>query len=150
MRSLLTILLIVCPLICVAQEAESPDIPPSDVLGISVREEPDIVQQSDVLRISVWKEPEISRLFTVCPDGFVGLPLVGQIKVAGLTVQQVQTLVVERLHNYIADPRVTVSIQQRGAFLSRLRSIELSTRQWSSPLMRPRYEHRNPCLCETR
>jgi len=86
MRSLLTILLIVCPLICVGQAAESP-----------------YIQQSDVLRISVQGESAISRLVTVGPDGLIAIPLVGQIKVAGLTVQQVRTLVIERL------PRSTVT-----------------------------------------
>ena len=132
MRSLLIILLIVYPLICAGQEAESPDIQQSDVLGISVR-----------------GEPSLSCLVTVRPDGFVAIPLVGQIKVAGLTVQKVQTVAIERLQTFVANPEVTVSIQRRGNFLSALKSIEVSIRQSSSPLLRPRYQHRDPCLCET-
>ena len=132
MRSLLTILLIVYPLICVGQAAESP-----------------YIQQSDVLRISVRGEPDISRLVTVGLDGSIAIPLVGQTKVAGLTVQQVQTLVIERLQRFISNPEVKVSILRSGTFLSALKSIELSTRQSSSPLNRPHYHHREPCLCET-
>jgi hypothetical protein len=132
MRWLLTILLTVYPLICAGQEAKSPKIQPSDVL-----------------RISVWKEPDISRLVTVRPDGFIAMPLVNEIKVAGLTVQQVQTLVAERLQHWLANPEVTVSIQQRGTFLSALKGIELSIRQSSSPPVRPRSQRRDPCLCET-
>ena len=131
MRWLLTILLTVYPLTCWGQGAESPKI-----------------QRSDVLRISVWKEPDISDLVTVRFDGFIAMPLVNQIKVAGLTVQQVQTLVVEKLQHYIEDPEVTVSIERRGTFtlLSALKGIELSIRQSSSPPVRQR---RDPCLCET-
>jgi polysaccharide export outer membrane protein len=116
MRSLLTILLIACPLICIGQETE-----------------PLYIQQSDILRISVREEPDISRVVTVRPDGFVAIPLVGHIKVAGLTAQQVQTLAIERLQRFISNPAVTVSIQRRRTFLSALKSIELSTRQ-SPPL----------------
>ena len=94
MRSLLTILLTIYPLICTGQEAESPHI-----------------QQGDVLRISVQGEPDISCSVSVRPDGFVAMPLVNEIKVAGLTVQQVQTLVVERLQRFVAKPQVTVSIE---------------------------------------
>lgn len=129
MRWLLTILLTVYPLICAGQEAKSPKI-----------------QASDVLRISVWKEPDIPVLVTVRFDGFIAIPLVNEIKVAGLTVQQVQTLVVERLQLYIADPKVTVSIERRSTLLSALKGIELSIRQSSSPPVRQR---RDPCLCET-
>jgi len=129
MRWLLTILLTVYPLTCWGQGAESPKI-----------------QRSDVLRISVWKETDLPILVTVRPDGFIAMPLVNEIKVAGLTVQQVQTLVVERLEHWIANPDVTVSIQRRGTFLSALKGIELSIRQSSSP---PVHQRRDPCLCET-
>lgn len=131
MRWLLTILLTVYPLICAGQEAKSPKIQPSDVL-----------------RISVWKEPDLSRLVTVRFDGFIAMPLVNEIKVAGLTVQQVQTLMAERLQHWLSDPKVTVSIQQRGTFLSALKDIELSIRQSSSPPVHPRSQRRDPCLCE--
>jgi protein involved in polysaccharide export with SLBB domain len=93
MRSLLAILLSV-PLICPGQEAESLHIQPGDVLRISVRGEPDI-----------------SCSVSVRANGFITMPLVNEIKVAGLTVQQVQTFVVERLQHFVANPEVTVSIE---------------------------------------
>ena len=39
----------------------------------------------DVLDISVWKNPELSRKVPVRPDGKISLPLVNDIKAAGLT-----------------------------------------------------------------
>jgi protein involved in polysaccharide export with SLBB domain len=96
MRSLLVILLSVYPLICAGQEAESLHIQPGDILRISVR-----------------REPDISRSVSVRANGFITMPLVNEIKVAGLSVQQVQTLVVERLQHFVANPEVTVSIEGR-------------------------------------
>lgn len=93
MRSLLAILLS-APLICAAQEAE-----------------PVHIQPGDVLRISVRGEPDISCSVSVRANGFITMPLVNEIKVAGLTVQQVQTLVIERLQHFVANPEVTVSIE---------------------------------------
>ena len=94
MRSLLAILLSVYPLICAGQEAESLNI-----------------ERGNVLRISVRGEPDISCSVSVRANGFITMPLVNEIKVAGLTVQQVQTLVVERLQHFVANPEVTVSIE---------------------------------------
>lgn len=55
-------------------------------------------------------EPDISCSVSVRADGFIAMPLVNKIRVAGLTVQQVQTLVVERLQHFVANPEVTISI----------------------------------------
>src|SRR5687768_6867866 len=44
----------------------------------------------DVLDISVWKSPELSRSVPVRPDGKVSLPLVNDIKAAGLTPDQLR------------------------------------------------------------
>ena len=94
MRSLLTILLTVFPLICAGQEADSPPI-----------------RRGDVLRISVRGEPNISRSVLVRADGFISMPLLNEIEVAGLTVQQVQKLLIERLRHFVANAEVTVSIE---------------------------------------
>jgi len=99
MRWLLAILLIGCPLICVAQQGESPHI-----------------RQGDVLRISVRGEPDISRVVVVQADGFIAMPLLNEIGVVGLTVQEVQKLLIERLKRFVANPEVTVSIDGRFHF----------------------------------
>ena len=96
MRSLLAILLVVCPLICVAQEAESPRIRPGDHVHISVRREPDLT---------------VSEV--VSGDGFIFLPLVNRARVAGLTVQEAQRLLSEKLQRFVANPEVTVTILNR-------------------------------------
>ncbi len=96
MRSLLRILLTIYPLICFGQGTESHHIQPGDVLQISVR-----------------GEPEISRLVIVQADGFITMPLLNEIGVAGLTVQELQTLLVERLQSFVANPEVTVSINDK-------------------------------------
>jgi polysaccharide export outer membrane protein len=39
----------------------------------------------DVLKVYVWREPELSGIVTVRPDGYVTIPLVGEVQVVGLT-----------------------------------------------------------------
>jgi polysaccharide export outer membrane protein len=65
----------------------------------------------DDLAIAVWHEPELSQAVTVRPDGMITLPLLNDVKVANLTTEEVQALLVEKLKPFVNDPQVTVSIK---------------------------------------
>jgi polysaccharide biosynthesis/export protein len=52
------------------------------------------------------------RPFRIDTEGFVNLPLIGRLRVAGLTVQQLETELVTRLREYIVQPVVSVSVVQ--------------------------------------
>jgi polysaccharide export outer membrane protein len=69
------------------------------------------VKPGDTLLISVWKEPDLQGPVLVTPDGAFAFPLVGQVDARGKTVTALQQIVSERLEKYIADPVVTVSVQ---------------------------------------
>jgi len=65
----------------------------------------------DVLDLSVWREPEASmRGVVVRPDGKISLPLLKDVQVAGLTPNDVEKLVTERLVKVIQEPDVTVIV----------------------------------------
>ena len=68
------------------------------------------VGASDVIRISVWKEPELSQTVTVRPDGYISMPLVGDVKVVGMTTNQIADLLTEKLSAYVVKPQVTLSV----------------------------------------
>lgn len=71
------------------------------------------VKAGDVLSVSVWKEPDLtSNTVLVRPDGTFSIPLVGQVDARGRGVLELQNLIAERLKKYIADPVVTVSVQE--------------------------------------
>jgi polysaccharide export outer membrane protein len=65
---------------------------------------------ADVLRINVWKSLELSQTVTVGPDGFVSLPLLGDVHVAGMTANQLGQILTKQLGSYIVSPQVTVSV----------------------------------------
>lgn len=71
-----------------------------------------VIGADDSLAISVWKEPDISRTLTVRSDGKISLPLAGEIVAAGLTPQQLEVTITEKLKSFITDPQVTVIVQQ--------------------------------------
>lgn len=66
----------------------------------------------DVIEIFVWQNPELTRVVSVRPDGKLSYPLLGTIKAAGLTIDQLQNVVKERLSQYIRTPEVTISIKE--------------------------------------
>jgi len=75
-----------------------------------------VVGEADVLRINVWKQPEISQPSVVVrPDGMVSVPLVGEVKVSGMTPVQIEAVLVADLKRYVNEPRVTVTVAEVGS-----------------------------------
>lgn len=70
------------------------------------------VGEGDLLRINVWKEAEISQNVAVRPDGNISLPLVSEVRVAGLTPRQIQELITEKLKSVLTNPQVTVTVTE--------------------------------------
>jgi polysaccharide export outer membrane protein len=71
-----------------------------------------VIGNDDVLAINVWKEPDVSRSIPVRSDGKISLPLAGEVQAAGRTPLKLEQDIASRLKNYIAEPEVTVIVQQ--------------------------------------
>jgi polysaccharide export outer membrane protein len=75
----------------------------------------------DVLGVLVWRDQEVSGDVTVRPDGMITLPLVRDIKAAGLTPQELADRVQTAVREFITDASVTVVVRQinsRKAFIT--------------------------------
>ncbi len=70
------------------------------------------VGPADILKIDVWQEPEVSSVVAVRPDGKISLPLIGDISVSGFTPNQLQDVLATKLHAFIANPEVSVTVQE--------------------------------------
>lgn len=69
----------------------------------------------DVLQLSVWQQPTLDRELTVRDDGTVVVPLVGEVKAAGLTVPDLENQLSRRLRSFnrdITEVSVTISKYQ--------------------------------------
>jgi polysaccharide export outer membrane protein len=71
-----------------------------------------IIGEQDVLNITVWKEKDLSGGSVVRPDGKITVPLVGEIKVVGMTPVQLQSLLADKLKPYVTVPQVTVAVNE--------------------------------------
>lgn len=72
------------------------------------------LQPGDIMTVSVWKETELQTNVLVRPDGGFSFPLAGDVDAIGKTVEDIRTLLVERLKRYIPNPVVTVAVKQIG------------------------------------
>ena len=65
----------------------------------------------DKLRVNVYGEEDLSGEFLVDGSGQVQLPLVGQVKAAGLTIHEFVSEVITSLKSgYLKDPKVSVEV----------------------------------------
>jgi polysaccharide export outer membrane protein len=69
------------------------------------------IGSDDELAINVLEAPDLSSAYRVSADGNISMPLLGTIKVAGLTPHETE-LVLEALlrRTYMKDPQVTVTV----------------------------------------
>ncbi len=71
------------------------------------------VGQGDVLEITVFEEKELDRVVRVSADGFIAFPLVGKVKVSGLTPLEIADLLTQKLAaDYLVNPQVGVFIKE--------------------------------------
>lgn len=69
-----------------------------------------VIGVGDELRVNVWKNAELSLTVPVRPDGKISLPLVGDIKAQGLTANQLDDQITERLLTFLRTPQVNVIV----------------------------------------
>src|SRR5438874_2371000 len=74
-----------------------------------------IIGPEDTLFVSVWKEPDLTATLPVRADGMVSLPLLHDVKAAGLTPMQLAEDITEKLKKYVSEPHVNVTVTQMNS-----------------------------------
>ncbi len=70
-----------------------------------------VIGAGDSLNINVWKEPSLGGAVKVRPDGFITLPLLNEVQVAGLTTGQLRKVLEEKYKEYTTDPFITIRVE---------------------------------------
>ena len=70
-----------------------------------------VIGPDDVLQVLYWREKEVSAEVVVRPDGMISLPLLNDVKAAGLTPEQLRDAVNEAAKKFFEDPSVTINIK---------------------------------------
>src|SRR5713101_5447858 len=69
------------------------------------------LQPGDVIDVSVWKESDLQREVLIRPDGGFTFPLAGEVDARGKSVENVRSILAERLQKYVPTPVVTVAVK---------------------------------------
>ena len=85
----------------------SPDPPPFELrLG-----------PGDRVRVSVWSEEKLQHDLEVHPDGSINFPLIGDVPVVGLTLDEARIDLAQRIKAVVLDPTVSVSLLESRSSL---------------------------------
>lgn len=99
-----------CPGRCPAQTTATP-APPAVTTGITA---PDYtIREGDMVQVSVFNEPELAAGGRVRKDGTIQCPLIGAVKIQGLS-QTAAARLVEELYrkDYLVNPEVNLFVSQ--------------------------------------
>jgi len=101
-------------------------------------EEPYRISAGDVLRIDVFALQEISGEYQVGPGGAITMPLLGQIVVAGLTVDEATEAVRQHLGELVRRPTLVLAVEEtkstsKSRAPSPSPSVRASATHWPRP-----------------
>jgi polysaccharide export outer membrane protein len=72
------------------------------------------LQPGDVIDVSVWKETDLQKEVLIRPDGGFTFPLAGEVDARGKSVENVRSILADRLQKYVPTPVVTVAVKSIG------------------------------------
>lgn len=122
MRAIFQALLFLAVSGCASSELSPP--PPS--LTLTAGEEAVEIYKigvGDVLLVNVWGNPDLTLQVPVRPDGFISMPLIGDISALDVDAESLATSIGELLMDQLRNPQVTVIVSQVNSteYLTRVR-----------------------------
>src|SRR5687768_14621477 len=88
----------------------------------SVTTRSDLIGPGDVLKIRIWREPDMSGEFQVATNGSVVLPRLGQIAVASIPADSLQTILTNRYKTFLNNPSIEISLLRRVTITGAVRT----------------------------
>lgn len=79
----------------------------------------------DIVSVSVWKNPDLSVRVPVRPDGYISVPLVGDVLAGKRTPDEVARDTESKLLQYIRTPKVSIIVEELNSdeFKNRVRVV---------------------------
>ena len=101
----ITIFILALPLVARAQDQRPPRL-------TTVTEERYRLQPGDVIEVQFRYSPEFNQTVTVQPDGYISLEIGGDLKLAGLTVEETRRMILRKAGARLQDPVATVLLKE--------------------------------------
>jgi polysaccharide export outer membrane protein len=109
MKKILLLLTAICFLTSAATAFSQQQRPPRLT---TVTEERYRLQPGDVFEVQFRYSPEFNQTVTVQPDGYVSLELGGDLKVAGLTIEQARAVILRKAAARLQDPVANIVLKE--------------------------------------
>lgn len=74
------------------------------------------IAPEDEMEVFVWQNSDVTKNIIVGPDGWISYPLVGRIKVVGLSIGQLEEKIREALSKYIKFPHVSIMMRKFSGY----------------------------------
>ena len=99
---------------------------PADTIDIlfhfnTLSDEVYLVAPHDRLEVKFLSASEYDAIHSVRPDGFISLPFVGDMKVAGLSVSEIQSKITKRYKPVLKDPQFFVTLAEYQVHIKQLK-----------------------------
>jgi polysaccharide export outer membrane protein len=102
-------------LLTVSVCAQGPAPNPPNATGPDPEANEFVIGPEDVLAVFFWREKEMTGDVTVRPDGVVTIPLIGDVRAAGLSPVELAGQLEKVAGRYLTDPKVTVTVRQSNS-----------------------------------
>ena len=136
LRSLIRFAVIVLVLVSVGC-GSSGRVAPEDRPPVeTIQEDPQfLLGPGDKVRVSVWKNPDLSVEVPVRPDGFISVPLVGDVRAGGRTPSETAADTEQKLLQFIRTPQVSIIVTELNSaeFSNRVRVVGAVSKPVSIP-----------------
>ncbi len=73
-----------------------------------------VLQPGDLVDIKIYMEDNMNRVLRLSGNGTITFPLVGNVKLAGMTLEQAEQKLADRLTEYIRQPQVSMLVKEYG------------------------------------
>jgi|CXWL01.1.fsa_nt_gi polysaccharide export outer membrane protein len=72
------------------------------------------ISLADLLSVTVYQDQEMNRKVRVNANGTVSMPLIGAVKIGGMTLLQAQNSIESKLAKFLVSPQVSLFIEEYG------------------------------------
>jgi polysaccharide export outer membrane protein len=74
------------------------------------------IREGDEIRLRFWFHPELDQTVSVQPDGRIALPLIGEVRAAGLTATELKEAVTAAYRRDLKAPDITIAVTPKKIF----------------------------------
>ncbi len=98
--------------VCLSVTAQEQEAPAQPTLKNAEGNARYTLNPGDVVEVQYRYTPESNQTVTIQPDGYVSLDIVGDVKIGGLTLEQVRNAIIKKANVRLNNPEITLLLKE--------------------------------------